>query len=1053
DDLKENSIQVVDGGDGIINGQDYILFFAPGPDEWIKDSVNARFSHRKNLYSDKSFYFISVGGSGKRIPTPNNNLVPTTNISNFTERYYHELDSVNFLSSGKEWYGEEFANAPGKTLSRNFTVNFPNLQNGSTLFLQGSLVARSVGASSRFDIRIDNGALNPVLINPVTGAIYDLFGQSSSFSTSSAAVQNNININFSFTPGSFSAQGWLNWFELFGRRNLSMNGINQLLFRDWTSVSAGSVGEFVISNTTGSTQVWEVTDPANPVKMQGTLVNSDFHFINTCSRLREYIAFNPNNFLVPLNAGIVPNQDLHHSSPADFIIITAPLFLSQATRLAQYHQQHDGMRTLVATTEQVYNEFGSGSPDPTSIRDFVKMYFDKYGNDPANAARHLLLLGDASFDYKDRLNNNTNLVPAYETNNSLDPLASYVSDDYFGFLNDNEDINSVSIINLLDIGIGRIPSKTLEEAKNVVDKIFSYTAKESLGPWRNNFTLIADDEDINLHFQDAESFSATTNSTAPVLNQQKIYLDAFQQESGAGGSRYPQANQAIDNQIFNGTLFWNFTGHGSARRLAEETVLDQEIVNSWNNPNHLPLFITTTCDFAPYDNPVINSLGENILLRPKTGAIGLMTTTRAVFAFSNRVINNNYLQIALQPDGNGKYKSLGESLKAAKNFTYQTSSDINNNRKFTLLGDPALTLAIPTLKARATKVNGIPIAQPDTLSSTEKIVMEGEVTDFQGNLLNNFNGFVYPTVFDKPQIVNTIGNDPGSQPAPFVSQNNVLFKGKATVLNGKFSFSFKVPKDINYQFGNGRLSLYAEDGTRDANGYFTGFVVGGTGTNSGNDNEGPVIKPYLNDEKFVNGGTTNQHPVLIVKLTDSSGINTVGNGIGHDIVATLDNDNHQFFILNDFFEGDLDSYQQGIIRFQLPELEPGPHSIRIKAWDVLNNSNEAVLDFVVGKDEELVISHVLNYPNPFTTHTEFWFEHNKPGQDLQVFLQVFTLTGRVIKTLKKTINTPGNRSSELGWNGLDEYGEKVGRGVYLYRLIVTVPGSAKKEKTGKLVIF
>jgi hypothetical protein len=649
--------------------------------------------------------------------------------------------------------------------------------------------------------------------------------------------------------------------------------------------------------------------------------------------------------------------------------------------------------------------------------------------------------------------NNTNFVPAWENNFSLDPLATYASDDFYGFLDDNEDINSGAIINYLDVGIGRVPAKNIEEAKNFVDKVENYFASQSLGPWRNNLTFIADDEDQNLHLQDAEIITTTANTIAPVFNQEKIYLDAFHQESGSGGSSYPQANQAINNQVYNGTLIWNFTGHGGPGRLAEETILDQDIINNWNNPNRLPLFITATCGFGVYDVPGINSAGENILMRPKTGAIALMTTTRVVFAFSNRIMNNNYLQFALQPDASGKYKSLGDAVREAKNYTYQTSGDVTNNRKFTLLGDPALTIAYPVLKVHATKVNGIPAAQADTISAKEKIIIEGEITDVQGNLLTGFNGNVYPAVFDKPQNVNTLANDPTSLQTSFSTQTNVLFKGKASVNNGRFSFSFKVPKDINYQYGNGKLSLYAENGSQDGNGFFTNLIVGGAGNNIDNDHEGPEIRPYLNDEKFVNGGLTNESPVLIIKLADSSGINTVGTGIGHDIVATLDNDNRQFFILNDFYQGDLNSYQQGVVSFQLPVLEPGIHTLRIKAWDVLNNSREVILDFTVAKDEGLELSHVLNYPNPFTTKTQFWFEHNKPGQDLQVRLQIFTLSGRVIKMIQKTIITAGNRSSELEWDGRDEYGDKVGRGVYLYKLSVTASGKLKKEKIEKLVIF
>ncbi len=1052
DDLTENAIMVNDGGDGILNGTDYILFYASGPQAWTRDSANQRFSHQKNIYSDKSFYFLSVGGNGKRMSTaaPVNN--PVVTITHFSERYFHELDTVNFLNSGKEWYGEEFASAPGKTLVRNFTIGTAGVQNNSPVTLQTNCIARSVGAGSRFDIKINGQPTGQVLINPIGGGVYDLFAQQTTHIVSSPASGNSTVIDYTYVPGSFNAQGWLNWFELFYRRAISLSGADQLHFRDWSSVNS-SAGEFVITNATSATQVWEITDPLNPVRIPGNFINNEYRFVNTCNRLREYVCFNSNSFLTAEPVGRIASQNLHNTSPTDMIIVVYPLFTAQAQRLALLHQQQTGLRTTIVTTEQIYHEFASGSPDPTAIRDLVKMYHDRYGTNPANRLKYLLLLGDASYDFKDRIANNTQFVPAYENNSSLDPLTTYVSDDYFGFLDDQEDINNVTLINQLDIGIGRVPARNMEEAKNFTDKVEAYYAAKSLGPWRNHLTFIADDEDGNLHLQDAEIITATAGNAIPAFNQQKIYLDAFQQESGAGGSRYPLANQAINNQLYNGTLIWNYNGHGGARRLAEETILDQEIVNSWNNPDRLPLFITATCDFAPYDNPVVNSIGENILLRPRTGAIALMTTTRVVFAFSNRVMNNNYMQIALQADPNGKFRSLGDAVKEAKNYTYQTSADVANNRKFTLLGDPALTLGFPSHKIKVTKVNGIAATQADTLSATENVIIEGEVTDQAGNILNGFNGYVYPAVYDKPQVVNTLANDPGSQVTSFQLQNNILFKGRSSVASGRFSFTFKVPRDINYQFGIGKLSLYAEDGAIDAGSAFTNFIVGGAGTGGNTDNEGPDIDPYLNDDRFVNGGITNQNPVLLVKLADSSGINTVGTGIGHDIVATLDGDNNKYFILNDFYQGDLNSFQSGEVRFQLSGLAPGPHTIKIKAWDVLNNSNEKILEFVVAADEELTISHVLNYPNPFTTHTNFWFEHNKPGVDLNINLQVFTLTGKIIKRIQKTINTTGNRSSELEWDGKDDFGDKVGRGVYLYKLSVSSPGGSKKEKIEKLVIF
>jgi len=906
---------------------------------------------------------------------------------------------------------------------------------------------------SRFDVRINDQLVQQITI-PATGAgIYDVFAQQVEQQVTTITAEERISVSYTYIPGGFNSQGWLNWFEIHARKNISLGNNGQLLFRDWNSVG-NNIGEFVIGNTNINTQVWDITDPFVPIKMQANFSGIETRFINDCSRLREYIAFNEMNAFIPAALGRIANQDLHNSHPVDYLIITYSSLLPQAERLASFHRQKNNLRIHVTTTEKIYNEFSSGSPDVTAIRDFVKMYYDKAALTPADRPEYLLLFGDASFDYKYRLNNNTNFVPAYESKVSLEPLNTYTSDDFFGFLDDNEDINSGTVPNLLDIGIGRVPAKNIGEAKNFVDKVEAYYNKESFGPWRNQLSFIADDEDNNLHLQDAEVVTATTASVNPVFNLQKIYLDAYPQESGPAGSRYPQVNEIINNRIYNGTLIWNYNGHGGSKRLAEEVILDQEMVNSWSNPHRLPLFITSTCDFAPYDDPFNNSLGENLLLRPRNGGIALMTTTRLVFSFSNRVMNNNYMQFALLPDASGKFKSLGEAVMTAKNYTYQTSGDIINNRKFTLLGDPALTLGFPKFKIRTTKVNNATVpVQTDTLSATEKAVIEGEITDFSGTVISTFNGTVFQVVFDKPQTVNTLANDPTSQVTGFQTQSTILFKGKSTVTNGKFRFEFKVPKDLNYQLGNGKISYYAEDGVKDGSDFFTGFMVGGSGSQTDSDNDGPVIKAWLNDEKFVNGSISNETPVLILKLFDSSGINTAGTGIGHDITVTIDNDNDHFFVLNDYYEADLDSYKKGIVRFQLPVFEPGLHTIKIKAWDVLNNSSEIFLDFTIVNDDELTIDHVLNYPNPFTTKTQFWFEHNKPGQDLFVQLHIYTLTGRIIKTFQKTINTPGNRSIELEWDGRDEFGDKVGRGVYFYKLKVQYYGLKPRAIIEKLVVF
>ncbi|MER3464914.1 MAG: hypothetical protein C4329_11380 [Chitinophagaceae bacterium] len=1050
DDLDETAIAVFDGGDGVLNGNDYVLFYAKGPHQWLKDSANKRFVHQKNRYTNKAYYFITLGSNSKRISTQNNAPVGSVTVTSFDDRYFHEFDSVNFLNSGKEWYGEEFSSSPGRTLSRSFTI--PTTDVAGPASIVSDVVSRSVGANGIFNVQVGSQQVQQISVPAVTGTYLGLFATETQSAASFTLSQSNAVVTFSYLPGSNNAQGWINWFEFFYRRNLSLPSNQQLLFRDWNSVT-NNAATFIVANADANTQVWDVTDMLNPVKMNTTLSGSQLRFSNDATRLREYACFST-TFLVPEVVGRIANQDLHASSDVDFLLVTYPDFFAQAQRLAQFHQQHDGLRTKVVLTDQIFNEFASGNPDPTAIRDFVKMYYDKYRATWNQKGKYLLLFGKSSFDYKNRINGNTNFVPGFESANSLDPLLSYTSDDFFGFLDDNEDVNSTIIINTLDIGIGRIPAKNTDEAKNFVDKVEAYYSADALGPWRNNTNFIADDGDQDLHLQDAESITATLAATNNLYNIQKIYLDAFRKESSSAGGRYPGVNEMVNNNIFNGTLVWNYSGHGGPDRLAEEVVIDQSIINSWSNANKLPLFITATCDFAPYDAPLSNSLGENLLVRPKTGAIALMTTTRVVFASSNRIMNNNYLQIAFQPDANGKYKSLGEAVQAAKNYTYQNSTDYINNRKFALLGDPALTLAFPKEKIRATTINGNNITlQPDTLSATEFVTLQGDVTDNSGNVLNNFNGTVYLSLFDKPQTITTLGNDPASPPTQFQSQTSILFKGKATATAGHFQFKFRMPKDLNYQYGNGKLSLYAQNGVTDANGLSTNVIIGGININGLADNVGPTIKAYLNDEAFVNGGIVNPQPLLIIKLADSSGINTGNAGIGHDIVATLDDDNRKYYVLNDFYETDLDNYQRGTVRFQLPELKPGHHSLKIKAWDVVNNSSEYILDFTVINNDQLVLDHVLNYPNPFTTKTFFWFEHNRPATDLNVTVEIFTVAGKLIKTIRQTINSTGNRSYEVEWDGRDEWGSKIGKGVYLYHLRVASIDGKRADKWERLVVL
>ncbi|HTL07551.1 MAG TPA: type IX secretion system sortase PorU, partial [Chitinophagaceae bacterium] len=824
----------------------------------------------------------------------------------------------------------------------------------------------------------------------------------------------------------------------------------QLLFRDWNSLAANGNARFSIEQAAGA-EVWDVSEPAMPVKMSCITSGSSLGFTNTSASLHEYCCFKQ-SFLLPTLLGKLSNQDIHAAAPAGMLIICYPPFLAQARRISDFHRQQDQLSSLVLTTQQVFNEFSGGSPDPVAIRNCMKMFYDRAGADSSLRPKYLLLLGDASFDYKDRLPNNTNFVPGYQNNASFDPVASYTSDDFFGMLDDSDDINAPNAANLLDIGIGRIPARSVDEASAFVDKLLQYKDPKSLGAWRNQLSFIADDQDANLHLNDAEAVSAAASATNALFQVNKFFLDAFKQEVSPFGKSYPMANRVINDQLQTGNLIWNYSGHGSYSRLAEEGVLDRDIANGLTNNYRLPLIITAACDFAPFDNPAIQSLGEDLLFQPNTGAIALMTTTRLVYSYSNRIMNRNYLQAALQLKPDGSYPSLGEAVRQAKNVTYRTQYDITNNRKFTLLGDPALTLSFPAYRVETDSVNGLTLsAVPDTLQPLQTCSIAGSIRDTRGNIINGFNGQVLMTVQDAPQTNRTLGNDADSYPQDFQVGGNLLFKGKAQVINGRFSFSFLLPKDLHANALAGRISYYADNGKEDANGMFNSFLVGGAPLPS-SDNSGPVIKAYLNNQNFVDGQTVPADPVLFLQLSDASGINIAGTGSGKGITVVIDGDASNTYLLNNLYEADSNTYQRGRLQWPLTGLEAGEHRLLITVWDANNNKTELTLHFRMLNKEKLAITKLFNYPNPFVNSTRFHVEYNRGDLRPELNIRIISLFGQELKTIRATINSNGSRSSDIDWDGRGNNGAMLPPGIYIYQLqLRSATDDQTSVKCGKLL--
>lgn len=1035
DDLLQNAIWVADGGDGLFNGNDYLLFYAPGPHRWQRDGSG--YYHTAHLYSDSACYFLNIAPGGQRIISDPGMPAATQTVTAYDFQTVHEKDEVNILSSGKQWFGPVFSTIPGGVTERSYTLEAPAGLTEARLRIR--LAARSM-AGARFDLGLNGTALRSFLPPPVNGNIFDTYA---STVTERFTTAGGGNYTLKFT-GNSSAQGWLDFISLEGRAPLVLPAQGALLFRDSRSTGTGQTAGFGLANGTAQTMVWDVTLPHQPVKLQATLTGGTLRFSRDASVTREYAAFNPAALPAPLYIGPVPNQDLHGLSAVGMLIITPSAFQSAAARLAAWHREAHGLQVHVVPTELVWNEFGSGIADPAALRDFLKMQHDRGG------LRYVLLFGRASYDYKNRVRNNTNFVPAWQSDNSLHGINSYVSDDFYGFLGDQDDINGNGA--LLDAAVGRLPVRTLQEADVAVNKIIQYNTPAGFGPWRQEMTFVADDEDGNLHLEDAETVSNIITQEESPFNTGKLYLDAFPQVSTTAGSRYPAVNEAIRQRMYSGNLVWNYTGHGSFNRLAEEAIVEESAIDGWQNAGRLPLMVTATCDFAPFDNPDLHSLGEKLLMRENGGAIALMTTTRAVFAYSNLVMNANYFRRAFSAGAGGIMPTLGEGAMLAKNDTYAQNGDVINNRKFQLLGDPAMPLAFPKWRVTTDSLNGREIQATDSLKALGKYTIAGSVRDGSGNLRGNYNGMVDVTVYDKPAARNTRGNDPGSSPASFSVQDRILFRGRDTVQNGRFRFTFIVPKDMSQADGNARLSFYTSNTTEDGGGFYNRLAANGTAPDAPEDREGPVISAWMNDRGFTSGDITHENPLLLINLRDPGGINATGNGIGHDITAILD-DSTQFFILNEFYEALPGDFREGNIRFPMAGLAPGEHTLTIRAWDSFNNSTTINIRFTVIPKSSLAVEKVGNFPNPFRGQTRFIFYHNQQGADVDVVIRIFTAAGQIVSTIRRTINTANGRYDGVSWNGTADAGSRVTPGIYFYQIVVRAKDNTQKVFGGQLILL
>jgi len=1033
-DLLNYPLYFQGNGDNNFDQNEYFLFHTDGPNrnEYLVTENVLR--QKTNQFSFVKHFFIKIGAeNGARMMSQDGLDQGDFEVNTFNTSQRFEEEKFNVLfqedqaqGSGQEFYGDVF----NQVREQDYTFDFPNIVDGSELSVKSRMILRGP-VRSNYTMTVEGESSTSPLSNAITIGNADRpFADPEivDFKVVNNGPEVNVNLRYP-AVGDGTNKAWLDYIEVNAERELTMTG-NVMSFQNFESQNYGSA-TYNLSNANENIIVWDITNWDQPTIQNGQQNGNTFIWsAATEGVLKKYIAFNKNaDFPEPTFNSPIENQNIHGIENTNMVVIYHPDFKSQVERFAAHRAQENNIKIELVTIGQVWNEFSGGSIDPSAIRDFLKMIYER-----TSEFENVLLFGDGSFDFRDIYNAGGNFIPTYQTEESVDPILAYPTDDYFVLLDDGEGDPVDS--GMLDLGIGRIPCKTLSEAKAVVDKIVYYdTSEKTLRDWRNRSIYLSDDEDGNLHFNSSERLTDKAELKYEEVNQVKVHLDAFQQEATSGGQRFPLAQDALNRNIFRGGLILNYFGHGGSQGWAQERVITQQDIISWSNLDNMPLFVTATCSFTGFDEPGLITGGELTILNPKGGAIALMSTTRSVFAQDNeRMVVDLFDSLIVK-----KY-SIGEMLRVAKNKDSVIRKE--NVRKFSVFGDPSMFLAVPELEIVTTKINGKDVIPSsgvflDTLSALETVTIEGQVLRENGTLNTDFNGRVYPTVFDKERTATTLGQDDRSFVADFLIQNSVVFKGQATVENGKFTFSFIVPKDIDYEIGQAKISYYAEDGTQiDARGVQKGFAVGGGANADLGDDSPPLVVLHMNEVPFPNGGLTDENPTLIADLSDDFGINIAGQAVGHNLTAVLDGNTAESFLLNDFYEAALDDYTKGQVRFPLFNISPGRHEIEVKAWDISNNSGVGSIEFFVADSGKAALNQVLNYPNPFTTKTSFQFEHNMNGNELDVQVQIFSVSGKLVKTIQERVLPEGSLVRDIAWDGKDDYGDQLSKGVYVYRVKV-----------------
>lgn len=1098
-----------------------ILFYGQGLLRW-QYSASRGFVHKQHPYATEACYFLHQKDEPSRTleTLDTQSAGSATTVEDFDQRLLHETESVNIGHTGREMYGESFLytraqdfkfdalNAgdlrvtvnfiAGASSNSSFAVHLNGTQIGSANMARRS-TSYVFATEGTVDLTTTLGTVSENSDNTTRTASQTATTATATTRAASTTIAPTVRITY--TPGSTTpALAHLNYIRLQGKQDLAAPSATDsyLLFRNAQSV--GSLLHYSVSGATERVQVWDVTS-GHEVRQQLTLNNGGegLGFVPTEQGLREYALVHLDGTRFPgvKSLGRVANQNLHALPQTHMVIVTAPAFIEQATRLAEFRRQNDGLHVTVVTPQQIYNEYSSGVVDATAIRLFMKQFYDRniaLGTDSANLPlRYLLLFGDGHYNNR-RYASTYYYLPTYEMENSLAETSSAVCDDYFGFLDDSEggktDYNGRLSIStdVLDLGIGRLPVHSATEAEAVVRKIIAYGQNKYYGSWKNRLLFLSDDDKIqddatdspNLHMRHNEQLITSLQDAGHhEFLYRKIYLPAYTQTTTASGTDYPDAKKEFWEALQQGVLLVNFAGHGATSSITHEGMMTTAKAAELNM-KYLPVWVTATCDVSRFDDDE-TSMGETLLFNPNGGAQALFTTTRVVYAQQNLRLNQALIDHLFDRNADGTRFRLGDIMRASK---VALGSDFNK-LNFCLLGDPSVILAYPEQEMELTAVNGEALTAADganfSLPALNRVTMRGRILRTGTQLTDTtFNGLVYPTIYDAEQ---TLTADKGLHQEPiysFPTRTRKVFTGRDIVSRGEFEFSFVVPEDVSYSTERGLVNLYAcSDEGDEAQGYFDRFVCA-TSTDAATDTIGPSIDYcFLNEATFRSGDVVNATPYFFAQVTDANGINATGNSIGHDLSLTIRSLSNPLlsirqYSLNDYFRTLTGNSSSGTVGYSLPELEDGTYEATFRVWDSHNNTSSATFQFIVRNAEAPQSVVVQAYPSPVGRDETVTFRilHNRPESADKLTLQIYTQTGqRVAETTATTsastivyLNQPASGPTDISDAlNADEsslfYGQSaltwtasVAPGIYIYRVFMQSNGSHTSSQTKKLIV-